>query len=37
MMSPKGMNELFKGRELEDVHDWVEHLEMAMKVKWIDE
>lgn len=36
-MSLKGMDELFRGRELEHVHDWVEHLEMTMKVKWIDE
>ncbi len=31
------MDELFKGRELEDVHDWVEQLEMEMEVKGIDE
>ncbi len=31
------MDELFRGRELEDVHDWVELLEMAMEVKGIDE
>jgi hypothetical protein len=37
MMSPKRMDELFKGRELEDVHDWVEQLEMEMEVKGIDE
>lgn len=36
-MNLKGMDELFRGKELEDVHDWVEHLEMEMKVKGIDE
>ncbi len=36
-MSLINMDELFRGRELEDVHDWVEHLEMTMEVKGIDE
>jgi hypothetical protein len=29
MASPKGMDELFWGRKFEDVHNWVERLEMA--------
>jgi hypothetical protein len=37
MTSPKGMDELFRGREFEDEHDWVERLEMVVKVKGIDE
>jgi len=37
MMSPKSMDELFRGRELKDVHDWVEQVEMAMEMKGIDE
>jgi hypothetical protein len=37
MTSLKGMDELFWGREFEDVHDWVEGLEMATKVHRIDE
>jgi hypothetical protein len=35
--SPKGMDELLWCREFEDIHDWVERLEMATKVKVIDE
>lgn len=31
------MDELFRGRELKDVHDWVEQVEMAMEMKGIDE
>jgi hypothetical protein len=31
------MDELFWGRVFEDVNDWVERLEMATKVKGIDE
>lgn len=37
MTSPKGMDELFWGREFEDVHDWVERLEMALEIRGIDE
>jgi hypothetical protein len=37
MTSPKGMDELFWGKEFEDVHDWVDRLEMATKVREIDE
>lgn len=36
-MSLKSMDELFRGRELKDVLDWVEQLEMAMEMKGIDE
>jgi hypothetical protein len=37
MVSPKGMDELFWGIKLDNVHDWVERLEMATKVRGIDE
>jgi hypothetical protein len=37
MTSPKGMDELFWGEELEDVTNWAKKLEMATKVKGIDE
>jgi hypothetical protein len=37
MTSHKGMDALFLGKEFEDVHDWVEKLEIATKVKGIDE
>ncbi len=37
MTSPKGMDELFQGRELKDVHDWVERLNMVVEVMGIDE
>jgi hypothetical protein len=37
MTSPKGMYEFFWGKEFENIHDWVEKLEMAAKVKGIDE
>lgn len=37
MTSPKDMGELFWGRKFEDVHDWVERLKMALKVRGIDD
>ncbi len=38
MISLKGMDELFCGTKLDNVHhDWVERLEIAAKVKGIDE
>lgn len=37
MTSLKGMDELFWGKEFEDVHDWVERLEMVVEMKGIDE
>jgi hypothetical protein len=37
MISPKKMDELFWGKEFEDVHDCVEGLKMATKVRGIDE
>jgi hypothetical protein len=37
MTSLKGMDELFWGRIFEDVHDWVEQLEMVAKIRGIDE
>ncbi len=33
MTSPQGMDELFWGREHEDVSDWVERLTMAAEVR----
>jgi len=33
MISPQGMDELFWGKDHEDVNDWVEHLTMVVKVK----
>jgi len=36
MTSPKGMYELLWGKEFDDVHGWVERLEMVVKVKGID-
>jgi len=32
MTSTKGMDELFWGKEFEDVVDWMEWLEMALEV-----
>jgi len=37
MMSLKGMDKLFWGKFFEDVHDWVEHLEMVVEVRGIYE
>ncbi len=31
MTSPKGMDELFWGKDLEDVFDWVERLQMQQR------
>jgi len=33
MISPQGMDELFWGRDHEDVNDWAERLTMATKVR----
>jgi hypothetical protein len=33
MISPQGMDELFWGRDHEDVNDWAEKLIMAVKVR----
>jgi len=33
MTSPQGMDELFWGREYEDVSDWAERLAMAVEVR----
>ncbi len=33
MTSPQGMDELFRGREYEDVGDWAERLTMAAEVR----
>jgi len=33
MMSPQGMDELFWGRDHEDVNDWAERLTMAAEVR----
>jgi len=37
MVSLKGMDELFWGKKFEDVHDWVECLEMVVEVRGIYE
>jgi hypothetical protein len=37
MTSPKGTDELFWGKKLEDVTNWVERLEIVAKVQGIDE
>jgi hypothetical protein len=37
MVSLKGMDELFWGKKFEDVHDWVERLEMVVEVRGIYE
>jgi len=37
MTSLKGMDELFWGKEFEDIHDWVERLKMEIKMKGINE
>jgi hypothetical protein len=37
MMSLKGMDEPVWGKKIEDVHDWVECLEMVVKVRGIYE
>jgi hypothetical protein len=34
---PKGMYELLWGKEFDDIHDWVERLEMVAEVQGIDE
>jgi predicted house-cleaning noncanonical NTP pyrophosphatase (MazG superfamily) len=31
------MDELFRDKEFEDIHDWVERVEMATEVKGINE
>jgi len=37
MVSLKGMDELLWGKKFEDVHDWVEHLEMVAEMRGIYE
>ncbi len=37
LTSLKDMDELFWGKEFEDVHDWVERLKLAVEMKGIDE
>jgi hypothetical protein len=37
MISPKGMDEVFWGKEFEDILDWRKRLEMASKVCGYDE
>jgi hypothetical protein len=32
MTSPKGMDELFWGKEFEDVHNWSKRLKMAFEI-----
>jgi hypothetical protein len=37
MTSPKGMDELLWGKKFENIHDWVQRLEMVVEVRRIDE
>jgi len=37
MISPKGMDELFWDKDMEDVFDWTKRLQMATKVRELDE
>jgi hypothetical protein len=37
MTSPQGMDELFWGRDHEDVNDWAECLTMATEVKCLND
>ncbi len=37
MISPKGTDKLFQGKEFEDILDWTKRLEMASKVHGNDE
>ncbi len=37
MTNPKGMDELFQGKDLEDMFDWVDWLQMAIEVRKCDE
>ncbi len=37
MTNPKGMDELFWGKDLEDVFDWAKRLKMAIEVGEYDE
>ncbi len=37
MINPKGMDELFWGKDMEDVFDWVERLQIAIEVQKYEE
>ncbi len=37
MISPKRMDELFWGKDTEDVFDWTKKLQMAKEVQELDE
>ncbi len=37
MTSPKGMDKLFQGKDMEDVFDWTKRLQMDVEVKKLDE
>jgi hypothetical protein len=37
MTSPKGMDELFWGKDMEDVFDWTKKLQMVKEVQELDE
>lgn len=37
MTSPKGMDELFWGKDMEDDFDWTKRLQMVIKVRELDE
>ncbi len=37
MTSLKGMDELFWGKDMEDVFDWIKRLQMVIEVQELDE
>lgn len=37
MTNPKGMDELFWGKDMEDIFDWTKQLRMVTKVQELDE
>jgi hypothetical protein len=37
MINPKGMEELFWGKDMEDIFDWTKRLQMVVEVKELDE
>jgi len=37
MTNPKGMDELFWGKDMEEIFDWTKRLQMAVEVRELDE
>ncbi len=37
MTSPKGMDEFFWGKDMEDIYDWTKRKKMVIEVKKLDE